>query len=93
MSSGWPVFSAPNDVRKVTEIQVLPPEATPKLKRTKLGNLREIRAELAKVYRAVKRGDMDTTTGTRLTYILTQLANLTMDSEIEERLNELERGQ
>lgn len=96
--AGWPSMnvgsqSAPNVEPKSSQITVLPPKAPPKLKRVKLGNIKAIRAELAAVYRAVRRGEMDTGTGTRLTYILTQLANLTMDSQIEERLNELERGQ
>jgi len=97
VTEAWPFLSvdaagAPNEQVKTAQITVLPPEATPKHKRTKLGDLRAIRAELAKVYRAVKRGEMDTSTGTRLTYILTQLANLTIDSQIEERLERLELG-
>jgi hypothetical protein len=93
MTSAWPALAecGQNQPSKAAEIEVLPAAPTPVRKRTKLGTIREIRAELARVYRKVKSGEIDTTTGTRLTYILTQLANMTMDSAIEERLERLEQ--
>jgi hypothetical protein len=94
-SAAWPAMakSGQNEPRKVAQIEVLAADPTPTGRRTKLGNIREIRAELARVYRKAKSAEIDTTTATRLTYILTQLANLTMDSDIEERLTQLENGQ
>lgn len=95
MSDCWPSMSqcGHNGGTKATQIQVLQPEPTPRRVRTKLGNIREIRFELARVYRLMKAGEIDTTTGTRLTYVLTQLANMTVDSQIEDRLGTLERGE
>ena len=52
---------------------------------------REIRTELARIYRLTKRGEIDLKTGTSLTYMLVQLANMTVDSEIEERVERLEQ--
>lgn len=97
--AAWPAFqcgqTALNEPPKTAVIsgEVLPPIPAKQAKRMKLGTIREIRAELARVYRATKRGEIDLKTGTSLTYMLTQLANLTMDSAIEERLGALEQGE
>lgn len=58
--------------------------------RAKLISTNDIAAELARVYRAMKSGELDPNIGTKLTYVLSTLAKLRMDSEIEERLAVLE---
>ena len=58
--------------------------------RAKLVSANDIAAELARVYRAMKSGELDPNVGTKLTYVLSTLAKLRMDSEIEERLTALE---
>lgn len=58
--------------------------------RAKLVSTRDIATELARVYRAMKSGELDPNVGTKLTYVLSTLAKLRMDSEIEERLAVLE---
>lgn len=58
--------------------------------RAKLVSANDIAGELARVYRAMKSGELDPNVGTKLTYVLSTLAKLRMDSEIEERLAALE---
>lgn len=93
MNSGWPDFCSDNSQSR--EIAVLPAiviEATP-AKYIRLGSIRQIRYELAAIYRLARSGQMPTDQATKFTYILTQLANLTMDSDIAERVEKLEDGQ
>lgn len=56
----------------------------------RLTNADEIRVELAKVYRAAKRGQIPTEVATRLTYILGELRKAYETSVIERRLAALE---
>lgn len=67
---------------------LLPP--TPR-GRLRLGSLREVRREMAKVYAEARSGEMKTDVASRLVYILTQLSNLIRDSELEQRVQELEQ--
>lgn len=91
--SAWPSLAntGPNEPVRTPQIEVLPP-TPPIRKRTKLGSTREIRAELARVYRKAKSGDIDTTTATRLTYILEVMSRMIERSELEDRVAELEKG-
>ena len=50
-----------------------------------------VRREMARVYRAMKARTIDTQDGTRLVYVLTQIAKLHEIVEIERRIDELER--
>lgn len=85
--------TAPNEPVKTAQITVLPPEApAPVRKRTKLGTVREIRAELARVYRKAKSGEIDTTTATRLAYLLDLMARMIERAELENRVEALENG-
>lgn len=94
--SGWPALAecgqtGPNEPAKALAIEVLPPEPTPRRqKRTKLGNVREIRAELARVYRKAKAGEIDSGTATRLAYLLDLMSRMIERSELEERVEALE---
>lgn len=93
MASGWPMMAetAPNEPAKTLSVEVLPPESPPpKRKRTKLGNIREIRAELARVYRQARAGQIDTTTATRIAYLLDLMARMIERAELEERIGRLE---
>lgn len=83
--------SAPPKTAVVEVVQVAP---TPKRKKyIRLGTMRQIRFELAAIYRAARNGEMESGEATRFTYILTQLANMTMDTELAERVDKLERGE
>ena len=75
----------------LTPVEVLEPLPTPRALVRKLANIREVRREMAKVYAEARIGQLRTDTATRLVYILTQLSNLIRDSELEERVQQLER--
>lgn len=93
--SAWPIMAetAPNEPAKTPVIEVLPPEApAPVRKRTKLGTVREIRAELARVYRKAKSAEIDTTTATRLAYMLDLMSRMIERGELESRIEALEGG-
>ena len=58
--------------------------------RMDLKTIDDVRLEMARVYRAMKHGDIPTQDGTRLTYVLAQIGRLIEVHEIERRLAELE---
>ena len=55
-----------------------------------LHDLEAVRREMARVYRAMKAKSLDTQDGTRLVYVLTQIAKLHEIVEIERRIEALE---
>lgn len=75
----------------VAVVQVLEPVGTPRSVARRLTNIREVRREMAKVYAEARTGQLRTDVATRLVYILTQLSNLIRDSELEERVAQLEQ--
>lgn len=88
---GWPDCASNNSKsQEIAVLEYVPANPAPPPKYIRLGSLRQIRYELAAVYRLVRTNKMASGEGTRLTYILTQLANLTMDSDIAERVEKLE---
>ena len=58
--------------------------------RTALTKLEHVRDELARVYRHARTGKIETSEGTRLTYMLVALAKIIESSELEERVRALE---
>lgn len=72
----------------VIEGEVLSAPPTPS--RPRLNTVRECRRELAKVYVDAKSGRMETQTATRLCYLLTSLAAMIRDGELEDRVRALE---
>jgi hypothetical protein len=50
-----------------------------------------VRYEIAKVYREARAGLMPTQEATRLVYMLIALGNMIKDSELEERVIQLEK--
>ena len=65
------------------EIDVTPP-------RTALTKLEHVRDELARVYRHARTGKIETSEGTRLTYMLVALSKIIESSDLEERIRTLE---
>ena len=65
------------------EIDVTPP-------RTALTKLEHVRDELARVYRHARTGKIETSEGTRLTYMLIALSKIIEASDLEKRIDELE---
>ncbi|MCO6433472.1 hypothetical protein [Nitrosomonas nitrosa] len=61
--------------------------------RTRLGTIRHIKDEMARVYREARMGLLKTSEATRLVYILGQMATLIRDHEIERRVEQLEKQQ
>lgn len=96
VTTSWPILNtnghgAPIEPVKTAEIEVLNPIGpTPKRKRTKLADIRQIRSELGRVYRQVKNGEIDSGTGTRLAYMLDLMSRMIERSELEQRIEALE---
>lgn len=61
------------------------------LPRLRLATVRDCRRELAKVYAEVRSGSLEPQTGTRLAYLLQSLAGMIRDSELEQRVAQLEK--
>ncbi len=55
-----------------------------------LNDLRGIRREMIKVYRATRRGEIDTRDAARLVFMLREIARTITEGELEERLIALE---
>lgn len=65
-------------------------QATPRKKRVDLKTVDDLRLEMAQVYRAMKTGEIETSDGTKLVYVLGQLGRLIEAHEIEKRIELLE---
>lgn len=63
---------------------------SPYKRRYALTKLSGVRAELASVYREMRRGDVPTEVGSRLAYVLLQVAKVLEASDLEKRLDALE---
>lgn len=69
-----------------TSLHVLPTPQTIHLKTAD-----DVRLEMAKVYRDMRRGDIDMADGTKLVYVLSQLNKAIETSLVEARMEALER--
>lgn len=69
------------------------PPARKRPKHIKLESVRDVRNELARVYRAARAGDIPPEVASRLTFMLGTLGKLIVDSELEQRITELEQSQ
>lgn len=63
---------------------------TPRRRRAQLDKLDGVRVEMARVYREMESGGRDSQDGSRLVYVLTQIAKVLELTEIERRLTALE---
>ena len=63
----------------------------PTPRRFRLNSLNGVRAEMAAVYRAVRTGLVDSSEGSKLTYMLAQIGKVTVDACLEDRITELEK--
>ncbi len=57
-----------------------------------LASLNDVRLEMSKVYRSMKSGEVECQDGTRLVYVLGQIAKLHEINEVANRLAALERA-
>lgn len=62
-------------------------------RRIDLSNLRDVRLELAHVYREMNAGRLESQDATRAAYVLRQIHDVIVTSELEKRLEELEQRQ
>ena len=62
----------------------------PHPRRIDLSNLRDVRLEMAEVYRRVDREEILSQDGSRRVFMLRQIADVIVNSELERRIGELE---
>ena len=67
------------------------PEGTPR--RIDLSSLRDVRLELAAVYRKMDSGTIESQEGTRRAYVLKTIHDVIVSAELERRIDELEQHQ
>ena len=68
------------------------PEGTPR-RRIDLSSLRDVRLELAAVYRKMDAGEIESQDGTRRAYVLRAIGDIIEMAELERRILELESRQ
>lgn len=79
---------------EVIDGQTGKPADTPKEKRRiDLSTLRDVRLELAAVYRKMDSGEIESQEGTRRAYVLKTVADVITLAELEKRIDELESQQ
>lgn len=83
--------SGEDKTSKTIEGELIPFKGTPI--RTRLGTIKDIKNEMARVYKEVRMGSLDTSQATKLIYILGQMSALIKDHELERRIELLERSQ
>tara|TARA_R110002073_G_scaffold299249_2_gene466154 strand:+ start:1292 stop:1543 length:252 start_codon:yes stop_codon:yes gene_type:complete len=59
--------------------------------RPRLANIKDVRREIAAVYKEARLRVIPTQEATRLVYMLISLGNMIKDTELEERITELEK--
>jgi len=57
-----------------------------------LETLTDVRREMARVYRGMRHGRIDTQDATRMTYVLSQIAKIIQTAELEARVSAVERA-
>ena len=100
MVNGWP--SHPNELKggsidavQSAEIAAVSNTPSPPIihkasRRVRLASIRDIKKELASIYRLAKSGQIGTQTATRLAYLLDLMARLVERGDIEDRIAALE---
>ena len=63
---------------------------TPRRRKAQLSSLEGVRVEMSRIYREMESGKRDSQDGSRLVYVLTQIAKVLELTEIERRLIALE---
>jgi len=63
---------------------------TPRRRGPVLETLTDVRREMARVYRGMRHGRIDSQDATRMTYVLTQIAKIIQTAELEARIERLE---
>lgn len=69
-------------------MELIPPPAKIDLK-----SIDDVRLEMARVYRQMKSGEIETSDGTKLVYVLSQIGKMIEVHDIEKRIELLEAGE
>lgn len=75
---------------EVIDGELIPADPTPK--QIKLVTIMDCKREMARVYRDSRQGRIDIQDGTRLVYMLSQIGKLIEVSELEKRIELLEKA-
>ena len=67
-------------------------QGTPRVRINSLRTVRDCERELARIYRALRNGELDTGMAKACTYILSVLVSMKRDGDLEARLEVLERS-
>ena len=86
------VENAPVPVDNPQPTRVLALVPTPRRRGPVLETLTDVRREMARVYRGMRHGRLDTQDATRLTYVLSQIAKIIQTAELEARVAAVERA-
>ena len=65
---------------------------TPRRRGPVLETLTDVRREMARVYRQMRHGRIESQDATRMTYVLTQIAKIIQTSELDARVEAVERA-
>lgn len=65
---------------------------TPRRRGPVLETLTDVRREMARIYRHMRHGRIDTQDATRMTYVLTEIAKIIKTTELDARIDAVERA-
>ena len=71
---------------------VVTPLPSPRRRGPVLETLTDVRREMARVYRHMRHGRIDTQDATRMTYVLSQIAKIIQTAELDARVAAVERA-
>ena len=80
-----------SDKRKPETIDAKTGKTDPAPRRIDLSSLRDVRLEMAQVYRMVDRKELESHDGSRRVFMLRQIADVIVNTELEQRVDELEK--
>jgi hypothetical protein len=83
---------APLQVDETRVGKLIPRAPSPRPRRPNLQTLPDVRREMARVYREMRHGRIEAQDGTRLTYVLTQIAKIIQTTELDARIDAVERA-
>ena len=66
--------------------------SSPRRRGPVLETLTDVRREMARVYRGMRHGRIDSQDATRMTYVLTQIAKIIQTAELDARVAAVERA-
>jgi len=89
------VMTTENALVPIDKTQTTPTLAllpTPQRRGPVLETLTDVRREMARVYRQMRHGRIDTQDATRMTYVLSQIAKIIETTQLDARIEAVERA-